>query len=270
MAQGQGWGTKARIIQAGMAALVLGIALACSTPATPPAVGSPQGLGSSAPSSSVAAVPSAAPSGSSGGASLPCERSLDWGNPAPNEVCRDQGQLCSDMQKHVVFPICDKTILEKVVPLKTFEKRQSTPAGLAIRGYLRRHRLQRTSSIMILLPQNKSEKSKENKCHGERPWEFRMESKTPEKSCEYVFLGDPDLPGEIGLGPKGFNLCRGDSTVACCVSDLIDSDHDTVMYWEDDHHFQFCVPKEVPQKGSIVFLRRDDPPNPPPKERLPP
>jgi len=48
---------------------------------------------------------------------LPCERSLDWGNPAPNEVCRDQGQLCSDMQKHVVFPICDKTILEKVVPV---------------------------------------------------------------------------------------------------------------------------------------------------------
>jgi len=154
MAQGQGWGTKARIIQAGMAALVLGIALACSTPATPPAVGSPQGLGSSAPSSSVAAVPSAAPSGSSGGASLPCERSLDWGNPAPNEVCRDQGQLCSDMQKHVVFPICDKTILEKVVPLKTFEKRQSAPAGLAIRGYLRRHRLRK---ILLLMSTDKSE-----------------------------------------------------------------------------------------------------------------
>ncbi len=265
MAQGQSWSTKARIIQAGTAALVLIIALACATPATTPAVGSPHGLGSSASASaSVAAAPSAAHSGSPEGASLPCERSLDWKNPAPDEACRDQGQLCSDMQKHVIFPICDKTILEKVVPLKTFEKRQSAPAELAIRGYLRRHRLMRLAQLMS------TDDHEKVKCHGDRPWELRMERKASDKLCGYVFLGSPSLPNGIGLGPRGFNICRGDSTVACCVSDLIDSDHEIVMYWEDDHHPNFCVPKEVPQEKSAMFLRRNDPPSPSPEERLPP
>lgn len=240
-------------------------ALRCSAPVSPPVVIAATST-SSSPSAPRAALPRLEK----------CERTVSWG---PGTVvrtpnCRDQGRLCSDLNKSVTFPVCTPQILVRVIDyeqLKELRQRSDYYERLpdvAVRGYLRRHYLSPrkgqlssgsvepgrfNSSSGFSMPANDT-------CPGDTEWKMRLEYKRRD-GCQILRIPWPDLPTGEGFGRGGDFLCWGDMTVACCATSLVDSDSEVVVYWDNSgsNGLRFCVPEPTPQSSQVsVFVQRDE------------
>lgn len=240
-------------------------AVRCSAPVPPPVVIAATSTSSSPPAPRVA---------------LPrlekCERTVSWG---PGTVvrtpnCRDQGRLCSDLNKSLTFPVCTPQILERLIDFEQMKQLRQQVGhherlpDVAVRGYLRRHYLSPRKGVLVYRSvepgkfnaPSASSTPVSDTCPGDTEWQMRLEYKRRD-GCQTLNLPLGALTRGQGFGRGESFLCWGDKTVACCANSLVDSDTEVVAYWDEPRtaRLHFCVLEATPQSSQVsVFIQLDE------------
>lgn len=186
------------------------------------------------------------PAGSRGGPTRPCPPRVDWGESTPlppgqGRAGRPAGEECKDFEA-VRYPVCSPEQVARAVRVDAFVMPETSPGDkyggplIAVRGFLRRDAAGKDADW----------------------WQFRLEALAADGTCAEV--GPDAWPRGSDKGPPApyettGTLCRGDASVSCCVSAVVDADVEVV--YESGNGAQMCLVRSSVLQGAVHAVRRD-------------